>query len=85
MTKVVFPNILHFTTLRNMVMGVDSHTIVQMEKDGKLLLSADNTKLVRVHADDSRALSNATEYFHPSADSSLNECAPLGPPDDNSL
>ena len=82
MTKVIFPSILHFTALRNMVMGIAPHTIEQMEKDGKLLLSADETKMVRVQANDSLAPLKATEYFHSSTGSSR---APLTQPHDNSL
>ena len=85
MTKVIFPSILHFTTLRNMVMGIAPHTIEQMEKDGKLLLSADETKMVRVQTNDSLAPLKATEYFHSSTDSSINDRAPLTQPHDNSL
>ena len=83
------------TTLRNMVMGIAPHTIEQMEKDGKLLLSADETKMVRVQANDSLAPLKATEYFHSSTDSSINGRgyldavingrAPLTQPHDNSL
>ena len=82
MTKVIFPSILYFTTLRNMVMGIAPHTIEQMEKDGKLLLSADETKMVRVQSNNSLAPLKATEYFHSSTDSSR---APLTQPHDNSL